>query len=121
MGGVKVTNVVELAPRADDQPSSADHSELLLIRAISHIAHLTKHVASQSERISALEARVPVPPLEIPAHWVVPKVAAYLTGYSRQSIYRFFRNRDAQGIERDGSIFIDPDSLPKKGSRRRRK
>jgi hypothetical protein len=115
-----MSNVIQLVPRTDDKPASPDHSELL-IRAITHIANLTKHVASQSERIAALEARVPAPPLEIPAHWVVPKVAAYLTGYSRQSIYRFFRNRDAQGIERGGSIFIDPDSLPKKGSRRRRK
>jgi hypothetical protein len=111
------SNVVQLSPAAPPAPSDPE----LLLQAINLVLSLTKHVADQSDRIAALEARVPAPPLEIPAHWVVPKVAAYSSGYSRQSIYRFFRNREARGIARGGSIFIDPDSLPKKRSRRRRK
>jgi hypothetical protein len=113
-----MSNVIQLVPRVDDRPS--DQSELLL-RAIVHITALTRHVADQADRIAALEARSPAPPFEIPPHWVNAKLAAHASGYSRQSIYRFFHSRQALGIEHGGSIFIDPDSLPEKRSRRRRK
>jgi hypothetical protein len=107
-----MTNVVQFTPRVDDQPASSDQSELLL-RAIVHIVALTKHVTDQSARIAALEARSPPPPFEIPSHWVVPKTAAYLSGYSLPTIYRFFHRERIRGVEHGGAIFIDPDTLPK--------
>ena len=112
-----MTNVVQLVPRVDGQPAS---SEELLLQAIAHIVSLTSHVADQAariadqaERIAALEARSPAPPFEIPPHWVVPKTAAYLSGYSLPTIYRFFHRERIRGVERGGAIFIDPDTLPK--------
>jgi hypothetical protein len=122
-----MTNVVQLIPRVDDQPASSDQSGLLL-HAVAHIVALTKHVADQAariadqaERIAALEARSPAPPFEIPPHWVNAKRAAHASGYSRQSIYRFFHSRQALGIQQRGTIYLDPDSLPEKRSRQRRK
>ena len=115
-----MTNIVQLVSRVGDQPASSDQSELLL-RAIVHITALTRHVADQSARIAALEARSPPPPFTIPPHWVNAKRAAHASGYSRQSIYRFFHSRQAVGIQHGGTIYVDPDSLPEKRSRRRRK
>jgi hypothetical protein len=112
-----MTNVLQLIPRVDDQPSSSDQ---LLFQTISILVALTTHtialerrIADQAERIAALEARSPAPPFEIPSHWVVPKTAAYLSGYSLPTIYRFFHRERIRGVEHGGAIFIDPDTLPK--------
>jgi hypothetical protein len=114
-----MNNVIHLGPRTDDQIASPDQSELLH-QASGHVVALTNHVialeqriADQAARIADLESRSPPPPFTIPSHWVVPKTAAYLSGYSLPTIYRFFHRERIQGVERGGAIFIDPDTLPK--------
>lgn len=122
-----MTNIIQLTPRVDDQPASSDQSELLhqasghLVALTNHVIALEQRIADQSARIDALEARSPPPPFTIPPHWVNAKRAAHASGYSRQSIYRFFHSRQAVGIQHGGTIYVDPDSLPEKRSRRRRK
>jgi hypothetical protein len=122
-----MSNVTQLVPRTDDQIASSDQPELLH-QAIGHVGALTKHVialeqriADQAARIADLESRSPPPPFTIPSHWLTAKQSAHASGYSRQSIYRFFHSRQALGIQHGGTIYLDPDSLPEKRSRRRQK
>ena len=52
------SNVVQLSPAGPPAPSDPE----LLLQAINLVLSLTKHVADQSDRIAALEARLPPPP-----------------------------------------------------------
>jgi hypothetical protein len=122
-----MSNVTQLVPRTDDQIASSDQPELLH-QAIGHVGALTKHVialeqriADQAARIADLESRSPPPPFTIPSHWLTAKQSAHASGYSRQSIYRFFHSREAIGIEQGGRLFVDPDSIPERRSRPRRR
>jgi hypothetical protein len=113
---MKMSNT-QLAPRTDDRPASSGQEELLL-QAIAHIVSLAKHITAQDLRIASLEARSPPPPFEIPANWIVAKRASTLCGYSLPSIYRFFHDGLIVGIKHGLNTFVDPSSLPAKGSRR---
>jgi hypothetical protein len=125
--GWTMSNITQLVPRTDDRIASPDQSELLH-QASGHVVALTDHVitleqriADQAARIADLESRSPPPPFTIPAHWLSAKQAAHATGYSRQSIYRFFHSREAIGIQHGGTIYVDPDSIPERWSRPRRR
>jgi hypothetical protein len=119
-----MTNVVQLSPAAP--PALSDHDLLMqtigiVVALTSHTIALERRAADQAARIAALEARVPPPPFEIPSQWIMAKQAVGVCGYSLPSIYRFFHSDRIVGVEFGGNIFIDPNSLPKTGSRRRRK
>jgi hypothetical protein len=107
-----MSNVVQLSPAAP--PALSDHD--LLMQTISLVVSLTRHTIEQAARIAALESRVPPPPFEIPSHWIMAKQAAGACGYSLPSIYRFFHSGRIVGISHGRNIYIDPGSLPKKGS-----
>jgi hypothetical protein len=114
-----MSNVVQFSLGAADRaaPSNWD----LLLQTISLVVSLTEHAAEQTARIAALESRMPAPPFEIPAGWLRAKQASALCGYAPSSIYRFVRNSRIVGAPFGGNIFVDPASLPVKGSWRRQK
>ena len=107
-----MSDVVQLAPRVDDRPAPSDRD--LLLKAINLIVSLTNHVAEQAARIAALESRVPPPPFEVPAGWLMAKQAAPLCGYAASTLYRWVRQGKIVGGPHGGNVYIDPTSLPVK-------
>jgi hypothetical protein len=67
-------------------------------------------------RLAAIESRVPAPRFEVPDGWLMAKQAAPACGYAASTLYRWVRQGKIVGGPYGGNVYIDPTSLPVKGS-----
>jgi hypothetical protein len=117
-----MTNVLQLLPRTDDRPAS---TEELLLKTISQVVSLTRHLLAFERRIEDLgrenlELRIRIglveskrtsPRFAAPEGWVTVKQAMSLSGAGRSTVSRLVAQAKIVGASYGGRVFVDPDSL----------
>jgi hypothetical protein len=116
-----MTNVVQLVPRVDDQPSSSDQ---LLFQTISILVALTTHTIALERRIADLDAdntvlraRIgliesarPAPRFGAPEGWISVRQAMCISGAGRSTISRLVQREKIIGATYNGRTYVDPAS-----------
>ena len=105
-------------PTADETAVSDPELRALVDTLLDRVTRLEAEKFMLAARIATLEAHAPEPRFEVPNDWLTAAQCVHLCGYSLPSIYRFYHSGRIVGVEYGGSVFIDPNSLPKKGARR---